>query len=83
MISKPIKTPWLQGVKDQDKPQVVQSLRAYLELSNTKKLIEILVKREKQLDSPVDYTNPNWAFETAHRNGQRQMLKEIRNLLNE
>lgn len=68
------------GQKDRFKT-VVQSSRAALD-----RLSQILVEREKQLERselrPEAYNNSNWAYLQAHRNGFKQALNQIQELIN-
>jgi len=46
-----------------------------------KKLAEILKIRIQEIDKTPDYDNPNWSHLQAHRNGQRDALREVLALL--
>lgn len=51
-----------------------------------KRLTQLLTEEEEELDRSelnVDtYETPNWASKQAHKNGQRTMLRKIKNLIN-
>lgn len=72
-----IQASWLASKSGPEKEEFKQFL-----LSN-KKVLDILVEmlynrlREVESISRSDYTDTSWAFEQAHRNGQRDELKSL------
>lgn len=50
------------------------------------RLYEILDERQRNLDSqeinPKDFDVPNWAYKQAYRNGQKSILKDLKDLFN-
>ncbi len=54
---------------------------AYTDELIFQQLAVIIKSRLKELDKAPDYKNPSWSHEQAHRNGQKESLKEILNLL--
>lgn len=74
---------WTKHLKGQDKEQFESVLR------NSKQALSRLVdildeKMEVQSNSETrveDFSDPNWPYKQAFRNGQKSSLREIRELL--
>ena len=78
---KELKARWFSRVPEDQKELQQANIKAWMATPTTTKLVEILELRIKQLESDPDYDNPNWANKMAHMNGQRSMLKEIKELI--
>lgn len=76
-----MKARWFHKVPPDQKEVVQANIKAWMHTATTKKLLEILENRELELSVDPDYDSPNWANHMAHRNGQRSMAKEIKELI--
>lgn len=72
---------WLRGMPAEDGQKVAEVWRnsTYLLDQLRKILLEDLGKIE--LDSETDYSNPNWQFVRADKNGRAKALNRVLDLL--
>jgi hypothetical protein len=74
---------WTHGLNDRDKKNLEEMLRN--SPPTLKRLKEIVTKRVSEVDAvetkTTDYGSPSWAYLQAHRNGHKQALNEILELL--
>ena len=62
--------------------------RAQREIESSKVVLEVILEMcSRRIDAvdigPSDYTNPAWAFQQAHMNGKKEMLKQLSVLLSD
>lgn len=73
-----ISTKWhLNLSSEEDRKRFHDQYKNYLDEPIFKQLADILRQRIKELDRPPDYDNPSWSHAQAHRNGQKEAMKEI------
>lgn len=65
---------------DQAKAQrAIESSKEVLEA-----ILDLCSRRIEGVDfGPSDYTNPAWAFQQAHMNGKKEILKQLTTLLSD
>lgn len=66
---------WLKGLSGPERDQMINLVRNNKILLD--KLIEIWYNRVREVEDVnlVDYDNPSWAYEQAHRNGYKEALR--------
>jgi len=75
---------WTKHLKD---PVEVERFKTYVKSSKLAfdHLIKLLEEKEAAINSEErslsSYDNPNWAYRQAHRNGSREMLGFLKNLV--
>ena len=77
-------TVWTQGVKEQKQREDFETTVRNSTVA-LGRLYEILEEQEKSIMSQSslssDYSQTDWAFKQAHRNGQLETLRKIKELL--
>lgn len=85
-VSKPIPSDWVKHLnQDPEKRENFEKTvrNSFLVLSHLKTIID--EKIEQVASSEIkesNYSEPSWAYLQAHRNGKREGLHKIRELLN-
>lgn len=78
-----LSTVWTKHLKGQDKEQFESVLRNSKQALS--RLVNILDEKTEALSNaetrPEDFSDPNWPYKQAFRNGQKAGLREIRELL--
>lgn len=77
-------SPWVRHLKDQGhKDKFEQSVRA--SVTALSRLYDLMEEEEEQISkqetSADDFTNTDWAFKQAFRNGRKTQIKELKQLL--
>jgi len=70
---------WFRGLSDQNKKDLDRELALGLVSQKIEEVIDQLV-REASSVKRADYSNPGWAYEQAHRNGEIAAYKKILSL---
>lgn len=78
-------TSWTKNLKTaEDKEKFENSLRGARPI--LKRLSQLLIEEEEEIDryelNLDTYSTPNWAERQAHKNGQRAILRKMKNLIN-
>jgi hypothetical protein len=83
-LARALSTQWTRNIKD---PKKREDFERTLRASNTLviRLLEILDEEERALNtgecSLKDFEDPSWAYKQAFKNGDRQRIKKLRDLL--
>lgn len=72
---------WVTHLPQNDRKNFSNHVSQTLEDKTIKRLIQILLEKEYDLQTRFDYDVPNWAFLQAHNNGKIEMIEEILTLL--
>jgi predicted alpha/beta superfamily hydrolase len=79
-----ISTAWLQAIPKEDKDNfkvVLLNNTNNLVLIQLKAIVQRTIKNIEAEERTEDYHDAAWAFKQAHKNGARQQLKFIEDLL--
>ena len=78
-------TAWTKNLQTQEEKDRFESSLKSAKLV-FKRLNQLLIEEEEDIDRSElvldTYESANWASKQAHKNGQRSMLRKIKNLIN-
>jgi hypothetical protein len=79
---KSLLTIWTSHLKTKEEKDKLQELiKITLENKAIERLIDIIDSKLTALETTTDFSNPNWANEQAYILGQKESLRQIRNIL--
>jgi hypothetical protein len=83
-MSSKLATVWTQGIHDDKKKADFEGAirNSTVALGRLKEIIEVSEEAiYSQMSRDTDYSQTDWAYKAAHRNGQLEMLRKFKDLL--